>query len=80
MTRFGRPLLLTPLQEFEIRQFREAGVSVRDCAAYFNISKATVFRVLAKQRKRLGPEKLPRGLSARSHLTARVGEHSENKP
>jgi DNA invertase Pin-like site-specific DNA recombinase len=70
-TRFGRPLMLTTLQEFELRQFREAGVSIRDCAAYFNISKSTVYRVLSKQRKKLGPEKLPRGQMARSHLTRR---------
>lgn len=68
LTHFGRPLLLTPRDEFEIRQLREAGVSIKDCASYKNVSKATVYRVLSKLRKKLGPEKLPRGQSARSHL------------
>ncbi len=68
-TRFGRPLLLTPREEFEIRQMREAGVTIKDCCGYFNISEATVYRVLSKLRRKLGPEKLPRGQTARSHLT-----------
>jgi len=78
-TRFGRPLLLTPREEFEIRQMREAGVSIRDCAAYMNISKATVYRVLSKLRKKLGAEKLPNGQSARSHLTRRIESNIGNQ-
>lgn len=79
LTRFGRPVLLTPREEFEIRQMREAGVSIRDCAGYMNISKATVYRVLSKLRKKLGPEKLPNGHSARSHLTRHVATNTENQ-
>jgi predicted DNA-binding protein (UPF0251 family) len=71
LTRFGRPILLTPREEFEIRQLRESGVSIRDCASYMNVSQTTVYRVLRKLRKKLGAEKLPRGQSARSHLTRR---------
>ncbi len=67
----GRPPALTPLQEFEMRQFREAGMTIKQCEAYFQVSRATVFRVLAKQRKKLGPEKLPRGQLGRSYLTRR---------
>lgn len=67
----GRPPTLTPLQEFEMRQFREAGMKIRECESYFNVSRATVFRVLAKQRKIFGPEKLPKGQLGRSHLTRR---------
>jgi transposase len=67
----GRPPTLTPLREFEMRQFREAGMSIKQCESYFNVSRATVYRVLAKQRKKLGPEKLPRGQLGRSHLTRR---------
>lgn len=62
---------LTPLQEFELRQFREAGVSIRDCALYFQVGEATVYRVLAKQRRTFGPPKLKREQSARWHLIAR---------
>lgn len=62
---------LTPRDKFELRQFREAGVSVRDCAAYKGISVATCLRALAELRAKLGPEKLPNGRRARSHLTRR---------
>lgn len=51
---------LPPRQEYEIRQFREAGISVPGCALYFSVSEATVVRVLAKLRLTFGPEKLPR--------------------
>lgn len=67
----GRPAALTPAQEFEMRQFREAGLTIRECEGYFNVSRATVFRVLAKQRKRLGLEKLPKGQYGRAYLTSR---------
>lgn len=62
----GRPPTLTPVQEFEIRRYREAGASIKQCASMFEISVTTVYRVLAKQRKKLGLEKLPRRQSARS--------------
>jgi hypothetical protein len=62
---------LSPLDKFELRQFREAGVSVKDCAAYKNISVATCLRALAELRAKLGPEKLPNGRRARSYLTRR---------
>jgi DeoR/GlpR family transcriptional regulator of sugar metabolism len=60
--------------EFELRLMREAGVSIKDCAAYMDISKATVYRTLAKLRAQCGPEKL-KGHSGRAHLY-----RSQNKP
>lgn len=57
------------VEKFEARQFREVGMSVKDCAAYFNVSLATLMRGLAEMREKFGPEKLPR---ARRHL-ARAG-------
>ncbi len=67
----GRPPRLKPLQEFEMRQYREAGATIKQCAALFEVSNATVYRVLAKQREKFGPEKLPNGHRARSYLTRR---------
>lgn len=62
---------LSARDKFEIRQFREAGVSVKDCAAYKNVSVATCLRALAELRAKLGPEKLPNERRARSYLTRR---------
>lgn len=67
----GRPPRLKPVEEFTMRQYREAGMTIRQCEQAFGVSKATVYRVLAKQREKFGPEKLPRGQLARSHLTRR---------
>ena len=67
----GPAQALTPRDKFELRQFREAGVSVKDCAAYKGVSVATCLRALAELRAKLGPEKLPNGRRARSHLTRR---------
>jgi len=65
----GRPRKLTTREEFELWQSREAGVSVKDTAAYFHISVATCLRVLAKLRRKFGRvEKLPNGQRARSYL------------
>lgn len=62
----GRPPALTPLQEFEIRQYREAGATIKQCAAHGGVSVTTVYRVLRKQRQKFGLEKLPNRQSARS--------------
>jgi hypothetical protein len=68
----GRPPTLTARDEFEIWQNREAGVPVKDCAAYASVSVATVLRVMAKLRRKLGrTEKLPNERRARSYLTRR---------
>lgn len=67
---------LTARDKFELRQFREAGVSVKDCAAYKGISVATCLRALAELRSKLGPEKLPNERRARSHLTRRELQQS----
>jgi DNA invertase Pin-like site-specific DNA recombinase len=62
----GRPPKLTPLQEFEIRQYREAGATIKQCAGLAGVSVTTVYRVLRKQREKFGLEKLPNRQSARS--------------
>ena len=67
----GPARTLTTRDEFEMRLMRESGVTVKDCAAYFGVSMATAFKALARLRKKLGPEKLPNGRRARSHLTHR---------
>lgn len=69
--KLGRPPTLKPIEKFSMRQYREAGMTIKQCESFFNVSRATVYRVLAEQRKLFGPEKLPRGQLARSHLTRR---------
>jgi hypothetical protein len=64
----GRPALLKPSDKMELRLMREAGVSIKDACGYFGVSIATGMRILADLRKKLGPEKLPRRQTARSHL------------
>ncbi len=61
---------LRPVEKFEMRQFREAGMAIKDCATYFDVSVATALRALAEMREKFGPEKLPpaRRHLARSHL------------
>jgi hypothetical protein len=54
--------------KFELRQLREAGVSVIDACNYKGCSRSTGLRALAELRKKLGPEKLPNGRRARSYL------------
>lgn len=50
---------LKPVEKFEMRQFREAGMPIRECATYFKVSIATAMRALAEMREKFGPEKLP---------------------
>lgn len=58
------------VEKFEARQFREAGMSIADCARYFDVSVATLLRGLAEMREKFGPENLP---AHRRHLArARV--------
>ena len=73
----GRPSTLTPLREFELRQFREAGATIKECAAYAGISVTTVYRVLRKQRAKFGLEKLPRRQSARSDAARGIIQKQE---
>jgi hypothetical protein len=49
-----------------MRQYREVGMSIAQCCAFFKASRATVLRALAELREKLGPEKLPRKHLARS--------------
>ena len=67
----GRPPELDHEAKLRIRKLREEGFSIANCAGAYDISEATVYRVLAELRRRYGPEKLPRGQSARWHLIAR---------
>lgn len=61
---------LRAVEKFEMRQFREVGMSIKSCATYFDVSVATAMRALAEMREKFGPEKLPpaRRHLARSHL------------
>ena len=71
----GRQPLLTTRDKFEIWQNREAGVSVKDCAALAGVSEATVMRAMSELRKKFKRfEKLPNERRARSHLTNRLSE------
>lgn len=62
---------LRPVEKFEMRQFREAGMSIKDCASYFGVSLATAMRGLADMREKFGLERLPRARRqlARAHLS-----------
>lgn len=72
----GRKPTLKPSEAMELRLMREAGVSVKDGAAFFGVSVATAMRALASLRQKLGPEKFGNnsaaarmaGQRARSHL------------
>ncbi len=46
--------------KWELRQFRESGVSVRQCAQLLNCSEATAYRALAELREKFGPEQVHR--------------------
>lgn len=47
----SRSIPTNPGDEFQISQFRAAGVSVSECASYFKVSKATVRRAAEKFRE-----------------------------
>lgn len=73
----GRPPKLTARAEFEIRQNREAGASIKYCAIQAGVSVTTVYRVLRKQRAKFGLEKLPRRQSARSDAARGIIQKQE---
>ena len=78
--RRGRPSPLSIRDRFELRQLREAGVSVKDAAAYKGVSVATAMRALAELRRKLGPEKFTRnGHLARPSLRIRTETQLENR-
>ena len=62
------------LEPFEMRRYREAGVSVKEVAALAECSVATVMRELAKLRKKLGPERFGKDSEAR-HAGHRARAH-----
>lgn len=68
-----RRKLMREVEKFEARQFREAGMSVSDCARYFDVSIATLMRGLADMREKLGAEKLPPRLAGRQRHSVRRG-------
>ena len=71
----GRQPLLTIRDKFEVWQNREAGMSVKDCAALAGVSVATVLRTMAELRKKFQrTEKLPNERRARSYLTRRENQ------
>jgi transposase len=55
-------------ERFELRLYRESGMSIRQCADYFDVSQQTVYRILADFRARIGVEKLKNPRRARAHL------------
>lgn len=81
----SKPAALKPVDRMEMRLMRESGVTVRECAGYFNVSVATAMRVLAELREKLGPENF-KGTAARhmkqrarSYLyTSQITERSES--
>lgn len=51
---------LSARDKWELRQYREAGVSVRQCAQLLNCSEATAYRALAELREKFGAEQVHR--------------------
>lgn len=51
---------LSARDKWELRQYREAGVSVRECAQLLNCSEPTAYRALAELREKFGAEKIHR--------------------
>ncbi len=59
---------LRPVDIYEMRINREAGIPINDCAKMAGVSRATALKYLAELRRKLGPEKLPNERRARSYL------------
>lgn len=77
----SRPAALKPVDRMEMRLMREAGVPVRECAAYFGVSVATAMRILAELSRKLGPEKFKADTvkqRARRHLY--TSQNDVNEP
>ena len=71
----GRKPTLKPSEAMELRLMREAGVSVKDAAAYADVSVATAMRALADLRKKLGPENFANGTAAARMARQRARSH-----
>ncbi len=69
-----RKPILKPVDAFELRRYREAGVSVKDAAALVGVSVATAMRALARLREKLGPERFGNETEAR-HARHRARAH-----
>lgn len=72
MSKRGRPCKLSPADQHELRRYREAGVSIARLASMWGIAQTTVYQILADQRAKFGPEKLPKEKQylVRRHLFA----------
>lgn len=77
--RRGRSLSMGPLEEMGLREMREAGHPVDECASYYHVSRTTAQRVLAKLRLRLGPEKVPRHRRRFARLNSDTSRRSISK-
>jgi chromosome segregation and condensation protein ScpB len=66
----GRPSKLNDAEKHEMRRYREAGVSIANLAGMWKMSTTRVYKILAEQRAKFGPEKLPdhKRHLARRHL------------
>lgn len=73
----GRPPLFRQSEEFEIRLYREAGASIARLAEMWSTSPRRIHEILARQRARLGPEKLPQH---KRHLVRLHSRRSDETP
>lgn len=55
----GRPTNIRELDKFEMRLTREAGVSIDTIGSMWKIGRRRVHEILAEQRAKFGPEKMP---------------------
>jgi DNA invertase Pin-like site-specific DNA recombinase len=49
--KFGRQSVLTPERVTEMKEKRQAGVRVKDLMAEYSLSKASIYRLMSKQRR-----------------------------
>lgn len=79
----GRPSRLSDRDKNELRRYREAGVSIARLAGMWHIATGTVYKILAEQRAKFGPEELPkekRHLARRHLFTSRKSETGSTSP
>lgn len=62
-------------EKYEVRKYREVGMSLNELASWFNVHRATICRALAEMREKLGPEQLPRN---KRHLVRLRAATSQN--
>ena len=69
----ARSTALTHREEFEVCQFRAAGLSLTACASYFGVSQRTVKEALAKHQDRLKVVRCAGSGTRRSANARRIG-------